>query len=225
MTVKKTIYLFVISCFLNSAYGQQNKFDIGIEGGPSRIFLSGNSDLDNYNKPTMGFSAGIIFQYHYSGLISLRSGVSFERKGTSSDKTINDNDGNVISNIPVRSNFDYLVLPLLVRATIGNKINYFLNAGSYFGFLVKQTDLYENPKATINSTDLDKQFDWGITAGLGIIIPFKSKCLLSFEVRNNFGMFNVNGIYPNDSWTINTNSANLLIGLAYQIGKPAVETK
>ena len=104
-------------------------------------------------------------------------------------------------------------------------MNYFINAGPFIGFLIKETDQAEViniGNAKKDHTDLYKRFDTGISAGVGIAIPIKEKFIFTCEVRNNLGLYNVN-IPPKtpvvSDGTIKTNSTNLLFGFAYKIGK------
>ena len=119
-------------------------------------------------------------------------------------------------------------MPLLVRASIGKKIKYFFEAGTFFGYLIKQTDISEAtkylPKTTTDNTSGDKRFDTGVTAGFGLTIPIKDKFLISCEIRNNFGLYNV-GMYVINDGTIKTNSTNLLISFAYKLGIRQTATK
>ena len=66
----KYLTLLILTVALTtSVFGQENKFDIGIEGSPSLVFLRGNYMLLQYNKPTVGFQVGflcnIIFQKYF----------------------------------------------------------------------------------------------------------------------------------------------------------------
>ena len=71
MTNIKSLFLgLFLLTVLGTTYGQTNKFDIGIEGSPSLIFLRGNDIIDNLHKPTMGFSGGLFFQYNFKKIVS-----------------------------------------------------------------------------------------------------------------------------------------------------------
>lgn len=130
--------------------------------------------------------------------------------------------------ITINTNFDYLTLPILVRATFGKKVQFFLNAGPYFGYLIKQTFVSKGtnfPTTTSDNTSLDKRFDTGISTGLGISVPIKTKFAFSFEIRNNLGLFNVSAVPVANNGTIKTNSTNFLLGFTYKLGQRTLETK
>lgn len=231
---RQLIFSLTVSlAFTTFSFGQQNKFDIGLDGSPSIIFLRGNDIIKQYHQPTVGYSGGLFFQYNFPKTFSLRTGISFERKGSEFNSTITYTDiiGNIIGSekIIARIHFDYLTMPLLVRATVGKKIKYFFNAGLFFGYLVKQTFVYKQstylPAHTTDNIDNDKRFDTGVTAGLGLSIPIRDKFLISCEIRNNLGLYNVSKVQVIDNGTIKTNSTNLLIGFTYKFGVRQTEKK
>ena len=65
--------LFVFSFFATILNGQTNKFNIGIEGGPSLIFLRGDEVVEIYDKITFGYSGGLTFQYNLQDNFSVKT--------------------------------------------------------------------------------------------------------------------------------------------------------
>jgi hypothetical protein len=229
MTNIKSLFfgLFLLTV-LGTTYGQTNKFDVGVEGSPSLIFLRGNDIIDNLHKPTIGFSGGLFFQYNFKKVVSLRTNIAFERKGSVLSSQTTDINGNPLGEITTNTNFDYLTLPILVRATFGKKVQFFVNAGPYFGYLIKQTFVSKGdniPTTTSDNTSLDKRFDTGISTGLGLSVPIKTKFAFSFEVRNNLGLYNVSAVPFANNGTIKTNSTNFLLGFTYKLGQRTSDTK
>jgi len=102
--------------------------------------------------------------------ISIRSNIAFERKGAGGKGGLTDINGLPIGEFNYRLNFEYLTLPILVHVTFGKKVNFFINGSGFFSYLIKQTSVIKtNNKIYIyDITYLDKRFDTGITAGLGI---------------------------------------------------------
>jgi len=229
MTNIKSLFfgLFLLTV-LGTTYGQTNKFDVGVEGSPSLIFLRGNDIIDNLHKPTIGFSGGLFFQYNFKKVVSLRTNIAFERKGSVLSSQTTDINGDPLGEITTNTNFDYLTLPILVRATFGKKVQFFVNAGPYFGYLIKQIFVSKGdniPTTTSDNTSLDKRFDTGISTGLGLSIPIKTKFAFSFEVRNNLGLYNVSAVPVANNGTIKTNSTNFLLGFTYKLGQRTSDTK
>ena len=211
-----------------TAYGQTNKFDIGIEGSPSLIFLRGINTIDKLIKPTIGFSGGLFFQYNFKKVVSLRTNIAFERKGFTFPIQRTDSNGNLLGEFTANSNYDYMTLPILVRATFGDRVQFFVNAGPYFGYLIKQTFVSKGdniPTVTDNQTSLTKRFDTGISTGLGLSVPIKTKFAFSFEVRNNLGLYNVNAMPAPNNSTNKTSSTSLILGFNYKLGQRTSDTK
>ncbi len=201
------------------AYSQENKFSIGVEGGTGLISLRGNSLLESH-KPAFGFSGGVSLEYDLNNTLSLRTTIAFERKGDMLKGTLIDNDGNIIGTATMHSNFNYLTLPLLVRASLGKNHRFFVNAGPYVGYLLKQTVSSKGVglEQKVDNTLLDKRMDAGITAGVGFRFFFGAKCDFSIEARDNLGLMNVSAVPVYGGGSIKTNSANLLVGFTYKLG-------
>jgi len=144
-----------------------------------------------------------------------------ERKGGSSNITFTDYNGNDLGRAYVPEHFDYVVVPLLFRAAFGQKIKYFANAGAFFGYLTKQTTMGSRTGPAglknVDNTYHYERTDAGISAGLGISIPVKSKFSISMEVRENYGLTDVSKAKPDLYGSIKTSSTNFLLGLAYEI--------
>ena len=219
--------LFLLTV-LRTTYGQTNKFDIGFEGSPSLIYLRGNDIIKQYHKPTIGFFGGLFFQYNFKKIVSLRTNIAFDRKGSVLTAQATDINGNPLGEVTTHTNFDYLTFPILVRATFGKKVRYFVNAGPYFGYLIKQTFVSKGDNiqtTTSDNTSLDKRFDTGISTGLGFSVPIKTKFAFSFEVRNNLGLYNVSAVPVANNGTIKTNSTNFLLGFTCKLGQRTSDTK
>jgi len=216
----------IIFCSILS-FGQVNKFDFGIEGGPSLASLRGNDFIKDFNDPTIGFSCGLTFQYNFQKLISIRTNIAFERKGSKSKIRATAIAGNPVGEITTHSNFDYLTLPILARLTFGNKVKFFVNVGPYLGYLIKQTyvtdAINEFPKSKTDNTSNFKRIDLGLTTGLGAGLPLNDKLLITLEIRNNLGLYNISSLPVANDGTIKTNSTNLMFGIAYKFGTRNIE--
>lgn len=221
----KGIALFFLASLLPVlTFAQAGKSALGIESGPSLISLRGNPANDSINDPTIGFAGGIFFQYNLPKVFSIRTNIIFERKGAvaSGEILVTDDDGNIkgVSKYKVHTNFDYLSTSVLLRATFGKKVRYFVNAGPYFGYLTKLTfsakysDFF--PDSTIVDSNFTKRFDTGVVAGLGISVPVTKKISISCELRNNLGLFDLSK--SSNMGGLKTNSTNLLLSSAYMFG-------
>ena len=216
--------LSVLFCTLTFAtFGQTNRFDIGAEGGFSLASLRGNDFIDKYHSTIIGYSGGIYFQYNFRKIISVRTGAYFERKGSSFEFWTVDEFGENIGVIHGYENFDYLTVPLLLRATFGKKLNFFINAGPYIGFLLKETEhtdaLQSLPETNANGTEFFNRTEFGLSAGMGLSYILKQKFSFSFEVRDNLGLTNTSKQSATNNGQIKTNALNFLLGFGYKFGQ------
>lgn len=209
------IQLFILAII---TFGQQGKVNLGIEGSPTYTFLRGNEMLEEYNEPTFAYAVGLLLQYNNSEHISIVTNITYERKGCVAMTSKTDPVGNVIGNIFINNNFDYISVPVLFRFTIGKKVKYFINAGPFLSYLVSHSEVIEgtNMPSKFNSyIDLFKRYDLGISAGLGFILTSSDKRAYFIEIRNNLGLVNISDTPVYNNGTIKTNSTNFLIGVAF----------
>ena len=219
----KKIITALFSTLTLSVFGQMNMFDIGFEGGFSVSSLRGNEIIDAHHDSRIGSSGGVYGQFNFKKVISIRTGAYFESKGSSIEFTMTDQTGQSLGTIKGKQNFDFVTVPLLVRATFGKKLNYFVNVGTYYGFLLKQTESTEGfqdfPETLVDRTHNYKRNEVGISTGLGLSYTFKFPLAISFEVRNNLGLVNISRFPVYNGGTIKTNNLNFLFGACYKLGQ------
>ena len=214
----KYILIALLFATTASSYGQRSS-EVGILGGPTLVFLRGNEVIEQYGKPVVSFSAGAFFQHHLSEKFSIRADFMFERKGMKSDAPFTNISGVPLQDPKGISRLDYITLPLLLRLSFGKKNGFFINAGPYFGYLLKHIDIIKTTdlKYKLNFTDWDHRFDCGFSAGLGFKIPIKNSWSLSFELRNNLGLYDVSKVSVVNNGTVKTNSLSLLVSFGYKL--------
>lgn len=217
-----SVFTAVFFAFLNSACAQQGTMEVGIEGGPSANTFRGYQLLYAY-QTNVGYAAGITFQYNFTDHLSLRSGVSWDRKGSGSDITLVDPFGSTIKESKLYWDLDYLTIPLLVRYAFGAKTQFILNGGPYLGYLVQERDRIDRSSGfeglEIDNTDQYGSIDLGVGGGIGVLIPVHERIRLSAEVRNNLGLVNISAAQLYNDGTIKTNSMVLLVGCMFAIGR------
>ncbi len=210
-----TLLLFFAS---NFAQAQNSMFELGLEGGPNlntfRIHSYSYSDV----RPKIYGSGGLIFQYNTRKILSLKTGFSYQRKGFEGVSPLPGGTG------VYTASYDYITLPLLVKASFGKKTRLFINAGPYFGFLMAgKYDFKANTPDGVfhNSGSIDlssyKQFDLGITSGIGVAVPIKEAWMIHLEIRNYFGFVNIRGQVKGGT-EIHTNTTDLRVGFVYKLG-------
>jgi len=205
---KLFLCVLLIASYLSS-FAQFNNFYLGPEGGPGLCFLWGNGANKRQEEPAVSGYAAYTFQYNFTQIIGLRTDVAYERAG--GQYTLGSTSQNLRS--------DNMTIPVLVRATFGKKINYFINAGPYFGVLIREVDKdkdsFSGMTTVTDVTSVYKRFDTGITAGIGIAVPIGNRMSLSFEARNNTGLYNINNAAGNNS-IIRNNTTNFIFGFRYE---------
>ncbi|MDF3029036.1 MAG: hypothetical protein K0S23_3343 [Fluviicola sp.] len=222
----KTILIilsFISIGSMTSLRAQNSMFDLGLEGGPNLSTVLINSTLFNFDpEPAIFGSGGFIFQYNCKNFLSFKTGVSYQRKGFQlKDILFTDANGNQIGTGEISSRLDYLTFPILVKASFGKKVQFFVNAGPYAGFLLAKTD-----RTTLNTSESEQVFkdhslnglnrwDFGIAGGIGIAIPIRTYWVISAEVRNYSGILDI-ATSSNTQWR--TNTTDLRIGVAYKLG-------
>lgn len=208
------------------AYSQINKFEVGIEGGVSSVFLRGNK-LAEFSEYDIREVYGGYVKYNLTNRWSFKVGVLKERKGDKTEFTtfmMDDIFNELQVDIPVDTYFDYITIPILAQFTFGKRIKGMINLGPYLGYLNKQTIEYGphilNPNVFVedNTVNFKKQ-DWGITSGIGSSIDVTRDLKFTLEIRHNLGLTNVSRTPVVDDGKIQTNSTNVLLGMAFSIGK------
>jgi len=216
----KISLIVILSSLTIVSFGQSNILDIGVEGGLSSASLRGNDYINKYHSSRIGYSGGLFVQYNLKKTISFRSGCYYELKGSSLEYQVIDYNGQQIGAIQGKENFDYLTIPLLIRATLGKKIHYFFNVGPYYSLLQKQTvhteSFQDYLETTINQTNNFKKIEIGISCGFGLSYILINKYAFSFEARNNLGITNTWNFSEANDGVIKTNALIFLFGFSYK---------
>lgn len=215
--------IFTFLFFLSfHSLGQEAKFSLGIEGGVGPTKLYGNDYIDDYHYSRMGTTTGIAGQFNFNKHIAVRTGIYFEDKGSELKMQFIDANGEYIEPGKIKNQFLFLNLPLMVRATFGNQLKYFVNAGAYYAYLFKATEVIyvstDYPEMKIDQLNIFKRHEIGFTAGVGIAYHFSFPLAISLEARNNLGLNNLSKQEVINNGTIKTNGLNFLLGLSYQFG-------
>lgn len=220
--MKKTILALAAFTITTAAFAQTNRVDIGIEGGPTVATMFGNKVLTDYNNPRPLYTGGLFIRYNLPRFLSFQTGAYFERKGATGKVGMTNLVGEPIGTARVNTNFDYIVLPLLLRGTMGNNFRLFVEAGGYYGLLLDKSQWIRN--RSDGGTDVEsaymgdfKNYDIGVVAGAGAEVLAGSNMSFSFTVRNNIGLVNISTLPIANDGTIQHFSTNFLFGMAYKL--------
>ncbi|GGK62210.1 porin family protein [Rufibacter glacialis] len=202
------------------SFAQQTpgSLQVGLVAGPSLSYFRGNQYVhgtymgwENDIRSTFGLSA----RYQRQGFY-LKTNLFYEDKGVKTDIYYTDSNGNIFDDYTAKTHFRFITLPVLVGVHI-KESGFFVNAGPYAGFLLKQNYSDNTPDSPIrdnsdNSRDY-KRLDLGISGGIGYSKPISSALTLSAEARHNLGLRNIS-TGPNSR---RTGSTSLLLGLHYSL--------
>lgn len=217
-----TIFSFISIGSISSLHAQNSMFDLGLEGGPnlSTVFIDHNA-FNYETAPKIYGSGGFIFQYNFKNFLSLKAGLSYQGKGFKvTNISLTDNSGNLLGSAELSTRMDYLTFPVLAKASFGKKVQFFVNAGPYAGYLIKKTDrtIINGEKEDVsNSSSYSglRRWDFGIASGIGIAIPIRTFWVVSIEARNYSGLLD---LATNDQVKWLTNTTDLRVGVAYKLG-------
>lgn len=225
LKVKHIFHLLIFSSF--QFFGQSDKFELGVVGGPSIASIYGNNALKQYHSPSIRFTFGLSFHYNFPKLFSIHSGIQYEKKGSEFNSVLNYTDisGNVIETEKYSASldFNYLTVPVFCRFNFGKKTKFHLGAGIFGGYLISQFTEEDatkyTPKRRIEYTNQFHALDWGLIGGLGVSIPIKSRITGLAEIRNNFGLYNISAVPVVNNGAIKTNSLNFILGISIKLIK------
>ena len=224
------ISLYLLGVCLNSVNGQTTKIEIGLEGGPGVTYFYGNKQSKDYIKPIIGGYVGVLFQYHFSRVFSIKTGCSYERKGA------NFNFENEYFNTDYMYHLNYITVPALIQAEFGTKVRFFINTGPYFSYLVSQKYIGKNsPSGTgdwlIISASSEQNlinYDFGVDAEIGMKIPVSKELAITVSLTDHLGLLNTKKqllltntlLDPvNSDNTSFNNSAFIVLGLTYSFSR------
>jgi len=217
MNIKQLFFGTSILLSINTTLSQTNKIDIGFESAVGVAYITGSDRAKNDYKATYGIYTGFFAQFNFNKVLSIRTGIGAETKGFSAKLVLTDPYGNPAGKYRPRIGLNYLTVPVLLRATFGKTSPFFFNCGPYISYLLKQPSYLQ--KITFNQIVPYRKYDFGISTGVGFSIPIKTKAAISFEIRQNFGLYNINStLFYSDDETINTNSTLALLSFSRKLG-------
>jgi opacity protein-like surface antigen len=198
--MKKGIFIAVLLFGLPSAIFAQKKGDVEFGFNVGYNSSSASDSRDSFDTG-MGFNVGGAMDYYFSSDWSIKGKLIYDQKGWDND-FIEDTNGNVY---PTDINLNYITVPVMANWHFGNKNNWYLSFGPYFGFLL-------NAEETQFGTDLTDYFnsnDFGLALGIGVKIPVSNKLKLFFEYDGQGGFSEVLKNSSNSDITNTRSSLNV----------------
>jgi len=219
--MKKTVFITIIALstiFHLTVMGQNNRFELGIEGGPGITTIYGNEMPAENWEFIAGGEAGVFFKYNFSKVFSLKTQLAWERKGM---KFILKNE---FFDMAYSAHFDYLTVPLLIQAGFGGEVHPYINAGPYFSYSINRKYIAKNGESITSDMESDKKIDFGIVGGIGIDITLTKLFSMTVDLYDHYGLYNTEnqllftdsvGVPVNSDKSTYNHSLFLTIGFAY----------
>ena len=201
---------------------------IGITAGYTNSGIKTNHPyLKNISRDN-NLNTGIIFDYGFSKLISIRTGVNYDQKGFADNITFTDAQGNILGDSKLHFDFNYLTIPVLLKFTIGDKYRVYGNVG-LFGSYILSAGVF-GPKYNSNGKEsgdellMDEKnhvnkIDYGMILGFGVEYKIKTKFIIGIDARFNqsFNNIDTKDFFPN--YNMINNSFNINITFRYILNK------
>lgn len=215
--------LFLLTSFLN--YSQDSKIKYGIQAGLNYSDLRGYDIPDGLDffysdSPAFAFLGGINFEYEIKEKLSLKLELNYERKSQKADNNIGmmyAGEPTVSYNFTSKKNYDYLVLPIMVKYCFSDENSFYVNGGPFIGYLLKSNltndlEIDGGNNDSVETTNLNNKTDFGLSIGLGKTIEINERNSIFIEIRENLGLTNTskNKVWGNGE--VKTNSLNLIVG-------------
>ena len=219
---------FLLIATLN--YSQNSKIKFGIQAGLNYSNFRGYEIPVQINplyseSPAFAFLGGLNFEYQIKEKLSIKVELNYERKSQKADNYIEIQNqlfdpvfSNESYNFTSKKNYDYLVLPIMLKYNFSDKNSFYVNGGPFIGFLLKSNLTNDLKKIDglnndpVETTNLNNMTDFGLSIGLGKTIEINEKNSIFIEIRENLGLTNTS---KNKVWgdgEVKTNSLNLIIG-------------
>ncbi len=196
--------LFIFFIFLSISSLSFSQHRLGAELGVGFTNLSGDMLPDNRDG-IISLAPGVFHEVSFSESFSLKSFVSFQSKGYKLDVTslpvFDQNDPNFGDGEDLKFASDYLVVSPMAKYSTNGNVQFFVNAGPFLGFLLKDESPANQPS------------DLGLVAGAGLQLKL-GKQRLYFEGRGNWGLSNVFRTALPIETTVRTRAYFLLAGFS-----------
>jgi hypothetical protein len=219
----KTLVIFSMAFALilcsNSFFAQDSKLSLGLKLKPTISWLGG---LNSVTDKRLSYSAGIISEYSLSSKLSIKSGISFERKGSIASLQFTDSTGMPSGPFDVTYNYDYLVVPVLASfSTKGNgKVKVYFDGGPYICYLLSHKvnvgPYGTKPETTIDYSYMTKRIDLGLSLGTGLSVALTNSLDFDLGLDANLGLINSRK-YNSFNTVIRPNSLGLTMALKYRL--------
>jgi hypothetical protein len=219
--MKRILFFLVAALYCLTGFGQESNWLVGIDVSTTLTSIRGDEIYDDF-QTRVGYSGGMDVEYCFNQSFSLKTGLMYELKGSSVHIAFTDENGQTLQDDIVKTNFNYLIIPVLASFNTKGTKKFYVNAGPYLGYLLnkkKKESGYDTiPKSTTNVTETAKRIDFGLSVGVGLYIPLYPKVIMDISLKENLGLINVSEAkYGNSDYSEKTNSFGFYLGFKYML--------
>jgi hypothetical protein len=226
----KTTIVFIFLVFTFSMFSQEKIF-LGVNSGMTYSKFRGNDYFKNMDSQ-LDFSIGASFDKHLSERLLFSTNINYER---SSVKKYYNYYGpgviGVIQGIPFgesspsssvpknkfQTRFEYINVPIMLKYLINYEKKLFINGGGYLGYLLNVKNIDDGRESDLDFNNQFKKIDYGLVLGIGYNYTFNPNNFLSIELRDNFGIANINQPDSYNFKNTKRNTLNLIINYHFKI--------
>ena len=202
--------LFTFSGFL--VCFSQNKLKVGINLGGQ---ISSLRDIENEADKNFSLipTIGVNIEVPLSSSISVVTGINFERWKKKRDFTLFDPFSYPEGETSYKEGYDFYNIPLLIRYKFGNKKDFFIDGGAFVNYFNKG-----RPNRRYGSLFIQfEDYNFGAVFGVGKDFKITNKIHLALQLRDEFGLTDVNKYEWEVSGEAKTNTIRMLATLSYEL--------
>ena len=198
MRVERIIALVVGAMCIGMVCAQPRlrtpEFYLGVHGGVTAstvLFMPSESGMSPITKAcVLGGNGGFVFRYAGHKYCGFQMELNYEHRGWTQSGTPH--------------SLHYIELPILMHLHFGSPVcQWFFNLGPQIGYCVKD-----------ESSTITHPFDWGLTAGTGILFNTKKAGTYHLEIRYDFSLGGVLGTTVTDKHNM-ANPMDLSVNLGW----------
>ncbi len=129
--------------------------------------------------------------------LTIGTELGYQRKGSKFTNQVWDKSGKVIddSTYLMKTNLDYITIPLFVRVNLGRTSKFYFQAGGYYGYLVHANFTGLRSGEMVKKAPIRDGLytsDYGIVAGGGIETPIRQGFGVVLDIKYQYGLKNLN---------------------------------
>jgi hypothetical protein len=191
--MKTRTAIFVIILTLAGISSQGQVFSYGARLG---MGFPGFVDEDIASQ-RITLATGLVGSVRFGDVFQIMAEAGYQRKGNKFTNQVWDAQGQEIadSTYLVKTNMDYITVPLYARINLGRSNKFYLQAGGYYGYLLHSNftgmRLGEMVKKVPFADGLGKH-DFGIIAGGGIETPIHEGLTVILDIKYQLGLKDLN---------------------------------